>query len=336
MGLYLFNESKGKKCLVLEIVLIVFAVLLAVVLVVCAYILSYISRREPFKLPGWLIRSIESGMAGNDDMPDTYWEKAREKEQWLEQQNLEQIYITNQDGLKLRAQYYKSEKPCRGLILACHGCRSSGIGEFCFISEFLHNQGYDLFLVDHRACGESEGEYMGYGLYESRDTMLWIDYINRRFGKECPVILYGISMGSATVLMMSGLDLPENVKGIVADCGYTSAWNEFKYQLKTSFHMPPFPFLYFVNFLSLILAGYSFKKANPIQAVKKAKVPILFFHGEEDDFVPCYMVHELFAACTSEKQILVVPDALHAKSYQTHPELYEPKMTAFLDHVLNQ
>lgn len=320
----------------MAIAIVIILLLLVVVLVVCAYILSYISRRNPFPLPKWLISRVEGGMEGNDDMPASYWEKAKEREAWLEAQNLEQIHITNAKGMKLRGQYYPADKPRKGLILACHGCRSSGIGEFCFISEFLHNHGYDLFLVDHRACGESEGEYMGYGLYESQDTMLWLDYIVKRFGDDCPIILYGVSMGSATVMMMSNQDLPKNVKGIVADCGYTSAWNEFQYQLKASFHMPPFPFLYIVNFFSMVLAGYSFRKAAPIEAIKEAKVPILLFHGEKDDFVPTFMVHELFEACSAPKDLLVIPEALHAKSYQTHPELYEPKILSFFDWVLKK
>lgn len=320
----------------MEYVLIFLAVLAVLVFVACGYILSYISRREPFPLPGWLIRRFEGSMEGNDDMPDAYWQTAREKEALLESKNLEQIHLINQAGMKLRAQYYPSEKPRKGLIVACHGSRSSGIGEFCFISEFLHNEGYDLFLVDHRACGQSEGKYMGYGLYESRDTMQWLDYINGRFGTGVPVILYGISMGSATVMMMSSLNLPGNVKGIVADCGYTSAWDEFRYQLKASFHMPPFPLLYLVNFISILFAGYSFKKANPLKAVRQAKVPILFFHGKKDDFVPCAMVYRLFDACASDKELFVVADAFHAKSYQTHPELYGPRMTAFMNRVLKQ
>lgn len=316
------------------ILTVVLVLLLIVVLVVCSYILSYISRRKPFPLPGWLVKQFEGSMVGNDALEDAYWQRAREREKWLESQNMEQLHLINADGLKLRAQYFPTGKERRGLVLACHGCRSSGIGEFCFISQFLNEQGYDLFLVDHRACGESEGKYMGYGYYESQDTMLWIDYITQRFGKEVPVFLYGVSMGSATVMMMSKQELPENVVGIVADCGYTSAWEEFQYQLRESFHMGPFPFLYIVSFLSRIFAGYSFKKANPIACVREAKVPILFVHGEKDDFVPCFMVQELYEACTAPKELLVVPDALHAKSYQTHPELYEPKLMAFFDRYL--
>lgn len=327
-------QIETERDLAMTTACIIIAVLLILLLIISAYILSYLSRKTPLPLPKKLIQMIEGGLAGNAEMPDSYRQRQKEREQWLESQHMEQIHLKNARGYRLRAQYLPTKLQRKGMVLACHGARSSGIGEFSFISQFLNEQGYDLFLVDHRSCGESEGSYMGYGLYESKDTMLWLEYINNRFGTGLPLFLYGVSMGGATVLMMSKLALPANVKGIVADCSYTSAWNEFRYQLKTSFHLPPFPFLYLVDFMSVVMAGYSFRKASPLEAVKHSKVPILFFHGAKDDYVPCFMVHDLYEACTSKKDLLIIPDAVHAKSYQTHPERYGPKMLHFFDSLL--
>lgn len=316
--------------------LIVLAVVILIVLVICAYILSFLSRKVGFPIPKIILNLVTGGIAGNDQMPDEYWKNANEKEKWLESQNLQRFEITNKKGMKLKAKLFPSEKQSKVFVLACHGARSSGIGEFSFISKYFHEKGYNLFLVDHRSCGESEGKWMGYGFYESQDTMLWIDFIKKNFGEDVQIVLYGVSMGGATVLMMSGMNLPENVKGIASDCSYTSAWDEFSYQLKTSFHLPAFPVLYIVNFLSIIMAGYSFKKASPIKALKNAKVPIQFFHGEKDDYVPAYMIKQLFDACPTEKEMMLIPDAVHAKSYQTHPDMYEEKFNEFFDRVISK
>lgn len=320
--------------MVLKIVLIVCGAVTALVLVVCAYILSYLSRRNSFPLPKFLINIVTNELAGNDDMPEEYWQEARKKEEWLEAQNLEHCEIRNKKGLKLKAKLYKSEIESKVFVLACHGCRSTGVGEFAFISEYIHDKEFNLFLVDHRACGESDGKYMGYGLFESQDTMLWIEFIKEHYGSDVKIILYGVSMGGATVLIMSGMNLPSNIKGIISDCSYTSAWDEFAYQLKSSFHLPAFPALYIVNLLSIILAGYSFKSASPVKSIKRAKVPVQFFHGEKDDYVPTYMINKLYDACPTEKNMLIVPDATHAKSYQTHPKMYEERLNTFFDRVL--
>lgn len=314
---------------ILIILAIVLILILIITSVISAYLLSYISRRKLFPIPKKLLQRFQSSLAGNDNTGecDNKWKEAPDF--WIKQQELEQLYLKNTKGQTLHAQFLPTKSKRKAIILACHGSRSSGIGEFCYISRFLSEQGYDLFLVDHRACGESEGLYMGYGYFESEDTMLWLEQIEKRFGSHVPVFLYGVSMGAATVMMMSNKNLPENVKGIIADCGYTSAWKEFEYQLKESFHMSAFPMLPIVNCFSILLAGYSFKKANPLECVKKAKVPILFIHGEKDHFVPCRMVHELYEACASQKDLLVVKDALHAKSYQTDPEGYGVKFLEF-------
>lgn len=314
--------------------LIILGVAVVIVLIVCAYILSFLARKVGFPIPKFILNLVTGGIAGNDEMPDEYWKKAKNNEKWLESQNLQRFEITNKKGMKLKAKLFPSEEESKVFVIACHGAHSSGIGEFSFISKYFHKKSYNLFLVDHRASGESEGMWMGYGLYESQDTMLWIDFIKKNFGDDIEIVLYGVSMGGATVLMMSGLNLPKNVKGIVSDCSYTSAWDEFAYQLKTSFHLPKFPVLYIVNFISVIVAGYSFKKASPINALKKAKVPILFFHGEKDDYVPAYMIKQLYDACPTKKEMMLVPDAFHAKSYQTHPDVYEKKFNEFFYKIL--
>lgn len=133
------------------------------------------------------------------------------------------------------------------------------------------------------------------------------------------------------MLMMSRSATDEAIKGIIADCSYTSAWDEFSYQLKTSFHLPDFPILPICNLYSRIFAGYSFRDASPLNAVKEAKKPILFIHGGDDDFVPTYMEKILYDACCTEKEMIVIDGAVHARSYYQNPEAYEKAIENFMN-----
>ena len=137
-------------------------------------------------------------------------------------------------------------------------------------------------------------------------------------------------MGAATVLMASGEALPKQVKGIVADCGYTSAWEEFAHQMRHGFHLPVFPILHLTSCISQLLAKYGFKEASAVEAVKRATVPIVFIHGTRDTYVPTEMVHPLYDACPTEKELVLVEGAAHALSYMTDPGRYEETLTRFL------
>ena len=198
------------------------------------------------------------------------------------------------------------------------------------MAPYLYKNGYTLVIPDHRGCGESDGKYMGYGTHESKDTFLWLRYAKERFS-ENSIFLLGISMGAATVLMMSNHLEDAAVKGIIADCPYTSAWDEFSYQMHTSFHLPDFPILHICDLYCRALCGYAFKAASPLESVKCAKKPILFIHGSADDFVPTFMQDILFDACPTEKEKLTVEGAVHARSYYTNPMLYNQTLLTFMD-----
>lgn len=220
------------------------------------------------------------------------------------------------------------------MIIACHGAHSSGICEFCFSAPYFHRMGYTILMPEHRGCGESEGKFLGYGTHESKDTFLWIDCARKRF-PELDIFLLGVSMGGATVLMMSDKITDPAVKGIIADCSYTSAWDEFAYQLKNPFGLPAFPLLYIFDLYCRIICKYSLRDASPIKAVRGAKVPILFIHGAKDALVPVKMQKELFDACPTQKEMLTVENAVHAQSYYTDPRAYEAATEKFINECEN-
>lgn len=246
------------------------------------------------------------------------------------------LYLTqtNADGNKLKGYLLKADKPSDVYVFASHGYRCWGKREFRLMTKFYHDLGFNVCIVDHQAHGESEGKYIGFGSHESRDGMQWLRFINDTFGSNIQIILHGVSMGCATVTLMSGNpDLPKNVKFTVADCGYTSPWAEFDYQLKNA-HVPSSPLLDGANFFNKRIAKYDFKKVDSVESVKHAQVPMLFIHGTKDDFVPTYMVNELYDACSSDKDILLVEGAGHAESYPTDSAAYEAKVRSFIDKYI--
>lgn len=253
----------------------------------------------------------------------------------LESYGYERHTMISDGGYKLRGYLMKAKEPSDVYVLCCHGYRSSGRGEFCAISGYYIEKGFNVFLIDHVASGESEGKYVTFGHTEHKDAIKWISYLKENFGEDIQIIVHGVSMGAATVMLMSGDDkLPDNVKIIVSDCGYTSAWDEFSYKLR-DLGIPEKPILPVVNALNRKKAGFDFKDTNALESVSRATKPMLFIHGGADTFVPTYMASLLFDACSSsEKDLLIVDGADHAQSYIVGKDVYEEKLDEFVERFV--
>lgn len=289
--------------------------------------------RESLMQPLTQLMADKQEKADPDALPSR---AADERTIWFNQQELTEYEMVNPKNYRLKAFLLPAEKESDVYVFCSHGYRSSGKGEYGVMAKFYHDLGYNVFIIDHQAHGESEGKYIGFGYHESQDALLWLDWMIEKFGKDIKIILQGISMGCATVTMMSGSDkLPENVKFIVADCGYTSAKAEFEYIMKNNIHLPAFPVVDTANVFNKYINGYEFEDANPLESVKNAKVPMLFFHGGNDDFVPTYMVYELYDACGSEnKDMMIIDGARHAESYRRNSEAYEAKVKEFAEKYI--
>lgn len=209
--------------------------------------------------------------------------------------------MTSRDGLKLAARYIPApdgQKP-RGIFLMSHGYRSTSIYDFACAVRYAHERGFGCFMIDQRAAGASEGRYIGFALLERYDLVDWCGLIGREF-PGVPVIPYGVSMGSATVMMAAGVGYPENVRALICDCGYTRASDICKLSLKRWFKLPPFPIYYVAELLVRLRAGYLLGETSSSEALRKNKLPILFAHGRPDTFVPYYMSEENYASAGSE------------------------------------
>lgn len=253
-----------------------------------------------------------------------------EGEKWLANTPFEEINLTSDDGLKLKGYYFEAKVPTNKTAIIAHGYTGKAKDMARFAKFYQEKLGYNVLMPDARGHGESEGDYIGFGWHERKDYVQWINYIIEKNGMDSEILLHGVSMGGATVLMTSGEKLPEQVKAIVEDCGYTSAEDVLEYQLKRMYHLPGFPIVNSTSMLTKLKAGYTFSEASALEQVKKAKVPIMFIHGEKDTFVPFEMVYELYEAANTEKELYVVPDAEHGNAYDTNPSLYEEKVTNFV------
>ena len=271
-------------------------------------------------------------MIFGDDDDDTSLEVEADVNCLIKDSNYIDTYITSSDNLKLHAYEVKNENKTDKWAIVVHGYTSEG-KLLSSKAKHLYNMGYNVLVPDLRSHGTSEGNYIGMGWHDRLDIIDWINYIVKN-NPNSEIALHGTSMGSATVLMVSGEKLPSNVKAIVADCGYTSVYDEFSYQLKKLFNLPAFPIINFSDVVTHIRAGYCLNDASAINQVKKSTTPILYIHGDKDDFVPYYMMDELYNATNSEKEKLTIEGGEHANSDLVNPKLYWSTVNSFLEKYI--
>ena len=249
----------------------------------------------------------------------------------------ENVYQTSFDGLRLHATYFPALEEYakkRKVAICFHGYTSPGMSDYIGLSDYYLKRGYAMLLPDARAHGESEGEYIGFGCLDRKDALVWINWVIQELGEDVGIVLHGTSMGGATVLMASGLELPGQVRGIVSDCAFTSPKEVFTHVLKNMYHLPAFPAIPGADILNRRLAGYGMDECNAKREVAKAKVPILFIHGTKDTFVPYHMCREIYDCCASPKKILEVEGAAHAESYYKDTESYERALDEFFEEIM--
>lgn len=243
------------------------------------------------------------------------------------------IFIEAKDGIILAARYYHKRDDAP-LIIFFHGYRSGALKDGSGMLLFARKKGYNVLLVNQRGHGKSGGKTITFGIKERYDCLDWIHYANGRFGTDTEMILAGISMGASTVLMSADLGLPDNVKGIVADCPYSSPKEILKTVMR-QMKLPVRAAYAMVKLGAKIFGGFDIEEASALNAMKNCRLPVLFIHGDADYFVPCEMSRECYETCAGEhKRLVLVEGAAHAISYCVDSELYERELTEFLERAL--
>lgn len=267
-------------------------------------------------------------LTGNDGF-DKLLETAVQAGQILSDSPHETVTVESYDGLNLAGHWFPCENASR-VVVAMHGWRSGWANDFGLIAPFWAENGCSVLYAEQRAQGSSEGEYMGFGMLERHDCLEWIRWVSSAVGNQIPVYLVGISMGATTVLMTAGLSLPENVRGIIADCGFTSAQEIWEHVAKNNLHISYGPLRNAAaNGLCRRKLGINSDHCDTLTAMGNCAVPVLLIHGSDDRFVPVEMTYENYKACAAPKRLLIVPGACHGASYLTDPESYKKALLDF-------
>ncbi|MBQ2767010.1 MAG: alpha/beta hydrolase [Clostridia bacterium] len=244
----------------------------------------------------------------------------------------EVLTLNAHDGVSLRARFFPIAGNGSGqdTVIVVHGYRSSA-GDFAMMIPWYRAQNFNVLVAENRAHGGSAGDFVGFGALDRIDCAAWCRLLAERMPDRA-IFLHGISMGAATVTLTACHPLPPQVKGVIADCGYSSAVAEFRHVMHSTMHIPRAVSALLMPVASLfcrLRAGYFFGDADPLRALAHAHLPILFVHGGKDDYVPTEMAYRLYDACPTDKALLIVDDATHGVSYAIDPSRYEAAMRAF-------
>ncbi len=255
-------------------------------------------------------------------------DKVQQGVDWYEAQPKTELNLVSRDGLSLAAELIEAESPI-GLVVAVHGFRSWPAREFALIAKHLFEQGYTVLYPYMRAHRKSSGKYITFGVKERYDIAAWARVLAQKH-PDLPLFLYGQSMGGATVIMASGLDLPQNTRGIIADSAFFSPKDVIGTALVNSYKLPIFPMLPAMDLWARIIAGYSITDTTCQEALDKTKLPFLFIHGTDDELVPYRMGLQNYEHCHTDKQMLTVEGAAHCASYYVDPARYISYLDGFL------
>jgi len=245
--------------------------------------------------------------------------------------NYTEMSIKSFDGLTLKGKYYELKKGLPMEIMI-HGYKGTGERDLSTGIKRAHLCNRNALVIDQRASGNSEGHVITFGIKECKDCLSWINHCIEYFGKDVKILITGISMGAATVMNASALDLPSNVIGILADCGYDSAKNIITKTIK-EMKLPPKIFYPFVKLGARLFGGFNLEETSPLEAIKKCKIPIIFIHGDKDDFVPCNMSLNVYDLCTSTKKIVFIKNAGHGIAYLVDPKTYLNELEEFFSYT---
>lgn len=300
---------------------------IAALIILLILLTAYICFRIVFFVPGKKSENSKELPVPEGEIYEPYHEHMRN---WIKEARSfphEDFYITSFDGLKLHGKYYEYA-PDAPLELMFHGYRGSAERDLSGGIQRCFMLGRNVLIVDQRTSCQSEGNVITFGIHESKDCLAWIDFAVEHFGPDVRIILTGISMGASTVMMAAGNPLPANVTGVLADCGYSSAREIIKKCIR-QMHLPENLLYPFVKLGAKLYGHFDLEESSPVEAMKKCTVPVIFFHGEDDDFVPCQMSKINYDACTAPKKLVTVPEAGHGLVFLVDTKGYLNAVTEF-------
>ncbi len=249
---------------------------------------------------------------------------------WFDKQKSESMFIQSKDGLKLKGNFFRQSNS-NNLAIICHGYGADW-REMMNYAKYFYDKNFSLLLPEMRAHGESEGKTIGMGWPDRLDIKKWIEKMLET-NSNFQIVLFGLSMGASTVCMTVGEELPPNVVCAIADCGYANAYDQFEFvSRRMKFVLAKFVMKIYNNFLKVFFK-IDLKKINAEKQLKKAKIPMLFIHGDADNFVPYENMKKLYDAhpLKQHKYKFTVKGAEHAMSYPINEKEYKKQLDNFLN-----
>ncbi|MCL2107295.1 MAG: alpha/beta hydrolase [Oscillospiraceae bacterium] len=294
---------------------------------VYAFRLAFVRRKEP----------------GGEPREEDWEQPARDRERWsgkqafLAREDIEDVSLRAADGTTLKGWYLPAKEPSDVLVISVHGYRCEGVGEFsCFVDFYHEDRKVNYFLPDLRAHGRSGGRLISFGAKEAPDILAWMDYFIERLGQSCKIALHGISMGASTAVLAAARATQPQLKLLIADCGYTDAYEQCVDSMKGELGFAFTPLVWITAAAFRLRLGVSLRKdTDCLAAVKALKLPALFLHGAQDDFVKTEMGLRLHEACASpSKALLLVEGAGHDMSWYVGRPLYEAKLREWMERFV--
>lgn len=263
-----------------------------------------------------------------------YYPVILDSHRFLQEKQARDVYITSHDGLRLHALWIPAGN-AKGTVLMAHGYRSTMLID-CYLGfELFHRLGWNILVPEQRTHGKSQGRFITFGVKESRDMEGWIHYHNRQLFRG-PMLLFGISMGASTMLYLADRELPSNVRGIIADCGFTSPAAILSSVYKNVIHLPSRPALWAAELFARLFAGFSLWDKDSRKILQISRLPVLLIHGKADGFVPCEMTEQAYKACKEPKEVLLVEGAEHGLSFLTGGFQYTAAVMKFIEKYVTE
>lgn len=315
--------------------IVVTVLLVLVILLVIAYFILggvfYSIALDPDNIS--LFENID--INGSDQPGDPEGPTFDDHNEWFAYSGFTIVGIQSDDNKELNLSAYKlmQKEPSNKWVILIHGYRGEALS-MRYYAYHYYEMGFNILMPDLRGHGNSEGDYIGMGWHDSNDILSFINKEILRYDTSARIAIMGVSMGGATTMMTTGLDLPSNVKVAVEDCGYTNVYEQFKYVLTNTLGLPSQPIMSAASTVARLYTGYNLKKADALTRLRNSKTPTLFIHGDKDDFVPYYMLDEVYNACAAPKQKLTISGAAHAQSAIVHSEVYWTNVKAFISQYI--
>lgn len=271
------------------------------------------------------------------DTYEDYVNFIKDKQEYMETLEKSEHIIETFDGIKLKGYYFPAKEDSKITIICSPSHRSTCFNDFSAILSFFNNKNYNVLFTVSRAHIGSEGNYITLGKKESKDLIRWAEFINNKTPGQS-IFIYGANLGAVNAMILTGLDyIPSNIKGVISDSGYSRAYDFLLYQIRHEYNLSPYPTVPIANWFAKKIAKVNFKESSPIDCLQKSTLPVLFIHGNKDQFVPTYMGDACYRACSSPKKLLIIDDAPHIQSYFINPEKYEEAFDDFVnEYAVNQ